>query len=584
MIPSIVLHSIWCLAIVVCFTACQRNEVPEHSNTQVAPAQMRYNPDDYPATTMQVTGVHAQRVQDLTLLCKVWGFLKYYHPNAARTDVYWDGRLLDMIERVPEWKNDSIRDADLEQLVVGLGAFSVNNTEGALPDTMVALEADLKWIDSSSISSTLRGLLHKVEHARRDTCSRYMVPDSVTYAFNGEIATPPSCLRKVGYRLLALFRFWNGVHYLFAYRTMMDRPWDEALSSFIPRVAESDSTQLFEEAMLELATWMCDSHVSVSGYQTNLMSMFGSTDLCMDVKFIEGKAFVASDWSDAFSDSKVKRGDEVLAIAGQPVPLLVDRIKRYLPTSNNSTLYRDIAWLIVRTDSPYVKVRVRRGARMITVPVSSRAYGPNPVSKRNERFFRHVGPGNYGLVDMKYLSVDSLKARSREMRACDGLIVDLRNGMGVCANDELGEFFLPWPSTPTKAAIADWTMPGRFIYIPSYAYGDRNQRQYKGKVVIMVGASTQSSLEYTAMILASAPGAVVIGSQTAGADGNIKRLQLPGGGILTFTGIAVFYPDGGVTQRTGLRIAKVVNATRKSLNSDQPDEVLDEALRIVRMK
>ncbi|MBK7411529.1 MAG: hypothetical protein IPI29_03135 [Ignavibacteria bacterium] len=100
----------------------------------------------------------------------------------------------------------------------------------------------------------------------------------------------------------------------------------------------------------------------------------------------------------------------------------------------------------------------------------------------------------------------------------------------------------------------------------------------------MVDENTQSSLEYTAMILASAPGAVVIGSQTAGADGNIKRLQLPGNGILTFTGIAVFYPDGGVTQRTGLRIAKVVNVTRKSLTSDQTDEVLDEAMRLVRMK
>ncbi|MBL0322600.1 MAG: hypothetical protein IPP80_09560 [Ignavibacteria bacterium] len=585
MIPSIILHLVWCLAIVVCFTACQRNEVSEHSNTQVASAQIRYNPDDYPATTMQVTGVHAQRVQNLSLLCKVWGFLKYYHPNAARTDVYWDGRLLDMIERVPEWKNDSIRDADLEQLVVGLGAFSVNNTEGALPDTMVALEADLKWIDSSSISSTLRGLLHKVEHARRDTCSKYMVPDSVTFAFNGEIATPPSCLRKVGYRLLALFRFWNGVHYLFPYRTMMDRPWEEALPSFIPRIAESDSTLLFEKAILELSTWLCDSHVYVSGYQLNLASMFGNTELCMDVKFIRSKAYVASDWNDAFSDSKIKRGDEVLAISGKSVPSIVDSSKRYLPTSNTSTLYRDVAKLIVRTDLPSVNVLVRRGARTLTVPVYSQAHGPSPVSVRRGRFFRRVGTGNYGLIDMHLYSVDSLKAYDRELRACDGLIVDLRGGDGIVGQRELGTFFLPWPSLPAIFAIADWKRPGLFIYtsIPQ-VFGDTTDGHYKGKLVIMVDENTQSSLEYTAMILASAPGAVVIGSQTAGADGNIKRLQLPGGGILTFTGIAVFYPDGGVTQRTGLRIAKVVNDTRKSLTSDQTDEVLDEAMRLVRRK
>ncbi len=584
MIPSIVLHLIWCLAIVVCFTACQRNEVPEHSNTQVASAQIRYNPDDYPASTMQVTGVHAKRVQDLTLLCKVWGFLKYYHPNAARTDVYWDGRLLDMIERVPEWKNDSIRDADLETLVVGLGAFPLNDTASPLNDSMVALKADLMWIDSSSIAPSLRVLLHNVEHARRDTCSQFMEQDTVTYMFKGEIASPPSCLRNAGYRLLALFRFWNGVHYLFAYRTMMDRPWDEALPSFIPRVAESDSTRLFEEAMLELATWLCDSHVYVTGYQTNLMSMFGSTELCIDVKFIQGKAYVSRAWVDNFSDSKVKRGDEVLAIAGKSVPSIVDSLKRHLPTSNVSTMYRDIARLIVRTDSPYVNVRVRRGARTLTVPVFSRAGGPSPVSERIERFFRHVGPGNYGLVDMKFFSVDSLKARSREMRSCDGLIVDLRNGIGIGDKRELGEFFLPWPTISAKFAVADWTMPGRFTFISPHVFGDKNARHYKGKLVIMVDASTQSSLEYTAMVLASAPGAIVVGSQTAGADGDIKQLPLPGNGLLTFTGLAVFYPDGGVTQRTGLRISKVVNATSKALTSDHPDEVFNEAMRLVRMK
>ncbi|MBK7411531.1 MAG: hypothetical protein IPI29_03145 [Ignavibacteria bacterium] len=94
MIPSIVLHLVWCLAIVVCSTACQRNEVSEHSNTQVASAQIRYNPDYYPATTMQVTGVHAPGAKAYVAPPVGNGASwKYYHPNAART-----GRIIGMVD------------------------------------------------------------------------------------------------------------------------------------------------------------------------------------------------------------------------------------------------------------------------------------------------------------------------------------------------------------------------------------------------------------------------------------------------------------------------------------------------------
>src|SRR5262249_13548762 len=37
------------------------------------------------------------------------------------------------------------------------------------------------------------------------------------------------------YRLLALFRFWNVIHYFFPYKELMDVPWNRTLTDFIPR-------------------------------------------------------------------------------------------------------------------------------------------------------------------------------------------------------------------------------------------------------------------------------------------------------------------------------------------------------------
>ncbi len=76
------------------------------------------------------------------------------------------------------------------------------------------------------------------------------------------------------------------------------------------------------------------------------------------------------------------------------------------------------------------------------------------------------------------------------------------------------------------------------------------------------------------------PGAVTIGSQTAGADGNASRIPLPGGIMAGFSGIGVLYPDGGVTQREGIRVDIEVRPTIKGIR-DGRDELLEHAVKLL---
>lgn len=39
-------------------------------------------------------------IQKLESLCKVWGFLKYYHPNVAKGSFDWDKQLLQKIDEL----------------------------------------------------------------------------------------------------------------------------------------------------------------------------------------------------------------------------------------------------------------------------------------------------------------------------------------------------------------------------------------------------------------------------------------------------------------------------------------------------
>jgi C-terminal processing protease CtpA/Prc len=101
---------------------------------------------------------------------------------------------------------------------------------------------------------------------------------------------------------------------------------------------------------------------------------------------------------------------------------------------------------------------------------------------------------------------------------------------------------------------------------------------YPGRIGILVDEQTQSSAEYTAMALRTAPGALVIGSQTAGADGNVSKIPLPFGLSTYISGIGVFTPQGGQTQRVGIIRDIEAVPTIAGITAGR-DEVLETAIR-----
>jgi C-terminal processing protease CtpA/Prc len=70
----------------------------------------------------------------------------------------------------------------------------------------------------------------------------------------------------------------------------------------------------------------------------------------------------------------------------------------------------------------------------------------------------------------------------------------------------------------------------------------------------------------------------VVGSTTAGADGDVSPFSLPGGLHTQISGIGIFYPDKTPTQRVGITPDLVVRPTVAGIRAGR-DEVLDAAIR-----
>lgn len=81
------------------------------------------------------------------------------------------------------------------------------------------------------------------------------------------------------------------------------------------------------------------------------------------------------------------------------------------------------------------------------------------------------------------------------------------------------------------------------------------------------------------MHLQSIPDAITVGSQTAGADGDIVLVTMPGYMNFYFSSVKVLYPDGTDTQRRGVRVDIEVRPSVDGIRNNR-DEVLEYALQL----
>jgi C-terminal processing protease CtpA/Prc len=100
---------------------------------------------------------------------------------------------------------------------------------------------------------------------------------------------------------------------------------------------------------------------------------------------------------------------------------------------------------------------------------------------------------------------------------------------------------------------------------------------YRGRTVMLIDERAISQSEHTGLFFEAANGTTFIGSPSAGANGDITDLVLPGGISMIFTGHDVRHLDGRQLQRVGLKPQVYVRPTLPGLQSGK-DEVLDRAL------
>lgn len=519
------------------------------------------------------------QVKNLAFLGKVWGFLKYYHPAVTKGNDNWDYELFRIMPAVLNCRTTAERNRHISRWIAALGPV-----EQLVADSFPAdakLLPDLQWMeDRQELGSELHSQLNGIKKSIRPDVQHYVSMNGAKPVFANEKSYWQYPLPDAGYRLLSLFRYWNIVQYFSPYRRHMDEDWNDVLPGMIPVFAAADSLKAYQVAVLQLAAKMQDCHAVVLGKNEGVDEFFGNRFAPINLTFIEGKAVVSGVLRDSLP---VKKGDVLLAVNREPVKKALERLKPFVSASNTHTFLRNAAPLLLRSnDSLMVMEFERNGVKKeTTVPALTRAeryaLPPQPAKDTAWKFLSpDIGYMYPGLLQSSQIP-DMMKA----FRHTKGIVIDMRCYPRNYIPYALGKYLMKEPATFVKMAHGSTKIPGLFTTVPSPPAGVKDADYYKGQIVVLMNEVTQSQAEYTIMAIQQAPRVVTLGSPTAGADGDVVEIVLPGNIKTWMTSLGVYYPDERETQRTGLIPDIAVYPTINGFRSGR-DELLEKAVDIIK--
>ena len=388
-----------------------------------------------------------------------------------------------------------------------------------------------------------------------------------------------------GYRLLTVFRFWNMVEYFFPSKYLTDKDWNDVLPEYIRRMAHPTGSYLRETR--RMIAELDDNHAQYGG---GIFELFGRYRVPLNTGFVEGRLIVVTpDTVPVKSERKApfQVGDEIVAVEDKPVEYYMAQTREFISCSNENDVLAATADQILRTkENRPLSIRYRRDGvtrdTLADVTKMPGHFGWNYLWKYHKTFSMLEDSIGY-ICPNKLSKEEEIPEISNGLKKNRGLIIDLRYYPSQDFNEFVSQYIVPDSVKYTvRFTYPDLALPGVF-YARDYSYPTYKTEKYNAPIIIMVNEGTQSYGETSVQKIQNNPYTITIGSQSAGANGNISKFTLPRGILGAFSGLGWYYPDGWVVNRQGVKIDHEIRPTLEGIR-DGRDEMLEAALSLIEEK
>ncbi|UTX50620.1 S41 family peptidase [Chryseobacterium sp. MA9] len=519
--------------------------------------------------------------QKLESLCRIWGFLKYYHPHVAKGNLNWDKQLFQKIDELDSINDKQALNNFYSDWIASLGEVAPCKKCSVKEDKVYFLKNfDLSWIDNRQIFS--RGLsqkLHYIENNRNLGDNHYFGKGGRKIYFRNEKSYSSKFTSKT-ISLLELFRYWNYVEYFFPYKYETDQNWNDVLTEMIPKFLMIDHDESYHLTLAELVTKTDDSHAYLSSKEIQ-HHQYGNRRVPAEYSYAEGKLVITKINATRFEDkSPLQVGDVIYDIEGKTIPQIVNSFGKYIPASNSWGKFNKAKSKLLFSNSDSISVKIEREGQ--NLEIKTKTYFAKDIiqekitTPQKWKFIdyeKKIGYVNMGIIEKK-----DLNEMYNSLQSAKSIIFDLRNYPKQTI-EPLSYLLLPESSVYYQFTFPDTSYPGKF-YSRKSSIGRKNPGYYKGNVIVLIDENTQSQAETTTMMFKQHPNAKIFGSNTSGANGDIIMFKIADLDT-RFTGLGAYYPDGRETQRIGITPDILIKPTVKGLKNGK-DEVLEMALEYIK--
>lgn len=527
-------------------------------------------------------------------IIQVWNFLKYYHPDLASGKLNADSLFLNKITQ--SYSNINEANSSFTQHLDN--NFIKKNTYQKGKD-IITLNQSFDWYRKNSrITKFNKKLLDKIYRERYRGDSHFYlpkegyiseIPNEKKYEFSKSESLPQN------YRLLTLAKIIGAIDYLYPHKYLMPKNSDEILKNLVEKSLSVNDRKDFEIILANAVAIMEDTHAFKFYNQLNYKrEIFNSTLFApFDFHVRENYILVTNlIISEICEKANIAVGDRITAINGKKIQEIIDEKNKILSTSNKvgllyllSDYQNNLIWGD-NDESKNITIQKQNNTESIESIIDF----VNPTDKtriavvlsylrekqlnKNKKALTHPDI-SYFRIDHTFSLIENIeddKINSemenllRNASSKKAIVFDMRGypDWGGFVYTYIYSFFSNKNNFFGKYYQQNLNDVGTFLYnenVETYFPKENlyNPQPYKGKVFIIVNQETLSASEWNTMNLQHIfPQAITIGQQTAGADGDIKKLILPGNYILEFTGNGIFYPDGKQTQKKGVKIDKKV--------------------------
>ena len=541
-----------------------------------------------------LTEVSAVQTENLATLCRVWGLVKYRHPDIVDGTLNWDAELFRVLPGVLA-AGDTAQAGEviyrwLAQFpytapTLSTGERADYDDRAAMKNTVVA---DLSWVeDTAALGPSLSGYLGGLcALPVRNTGRGYVSFTDMRANFAADNAFDGGrAYQDDGVRLLALFRYWNIVEYFYPYSALTGEDWPGALRELIPLFAGAgQDREAYVLAIARASTFLHDSHVTVTSKTKSLYAHFGDNRPAVLFWNIDGQIVIGgvADNLPEGQTAVLAPGDVLLSFDGVPMEERLERCRPYICVSDDNKNAYSFSNYLLSTDKDTAEAEILRdGVRQtVRVPCFSQ-----PYSVPRGYATGLMAEGRIGYINPADQKEGGVEYWMEEFRDTEGLIIDMRRYPAKPIRD-LSEYLVPQAVPMYDLKFPDPYRPGSFSAMGPVGWGNdvpqgkERKTLYTGKVVVLMNEASISQCETTIMVLRRAPGAVVVGSPSNGANGDVLQVTLPGQVTTTFSGIGVSGPNGEQTQRVGLQPDVTVYPTPETLRQGR-DVLVERALELL---